>query len=128
HDEEEHGGPWVDLKSERYDLRTELAEPFAGFQKLRAHASYTDYKHDEIEESEVMTTFKSQGYDARLELVHNPIADWEGVIGAQYNRQKLNISGEESLMNPNTTEKWSLFGLEHKQLGDFHVELGARMD
>jgi iron complex outermembrane receptor protein len=66
HDEEEHGGPWVDLKSERYDLRTELAEPFKGFQKLRAHASFTDYKHDEVEESEVMTTFKSQGYDARL--------------------------------------------------------------
>jgi iron complex outermembrane receptor protein len=57
-------------------------------------------------------------------LVHNPIADWEGVIGAQYNRQKLNITGEESLMNPNTTEKWSVFGLEHKQIGDFHVELG----
>ena len=128
HDEEEHGGPWVDLKSERYDLRTELAEPFKGFQKLRAHASFTDYKHDEVEESEVMTTFKSQGYDARLELVHNPIADWEGVIGAQYNRQKLNITGEESLMNPNTTEKWSIFGLEHKQIGDFHVELGARAD
>lgn len=128
HDEEEHGGPWVDLKSERYDLRTELSEPFAGFQKLRAHASYTDYKHDELEESEVLTTFKSKGYDTRLELVHNPIADWEGVIGTQYNRQKLNISGEESLMNPSITEKWSLFGLEHKQFGDFHVELGVRAD
>ncbi|RKG32435.1 zinc piracy TonB-dependent receptor ZnuD [Acinetobacter tianfuensis] len=128
HDEEEHGGPWVDLKSERYDLRTELFEPFAGFQKLRAHASYTDYKHDELEENEVLTTFKSQGYDARLELLHNPIADWEGGIGAQYNRQKLDISGEESLMNPSTTEKWSLFGLEHKQFGNFHVELGLRAD
>ncbi|ANF81088.1 TonB-dependent receptor [Acinetobacter sp. NCu2D-2] len=123
-----HGGPWVDLKSERYALRTELAEPFAGFQKLRAHASYTDYKHNEIEENEVLTTFKSQGYDARLELVHNPIADWEGVFGTQYNRQKLNISGEESLMAPNTTEKWSVFGLEHKQFADVHVELGARID
>ena len=128
HDEEEHGGPWVDLKSERYDLRTELVEPFAGFQKLRAHASYTDYKHDELEESEILTTFKTKGYDARLELVHNPIANWDGVVGVQYNRQKLDISGEESLMNPNTTEKWSLFGLEHKQFGDFHVELGLRAD
>ncbi|WP_180035822.1 MULTISPECIES: zinc piracy TonB-dependent receptor ZnuD [unclassified Acinetobacter] len=132
HDEHDHdhdaAGPWVDLKSERYDFRTELAEPFAGFQKLRAHASYTDYKHDEIEGNTAATTFKSKGYDGRLELVHNPIADWEGVIGAQYNQQKLNISGEESLMNPNKTQKWSVFGLEHKQFGDFHVELGARVD
>ncbi|WP_180073928.1 MULTISPECIES: zinc piracy TonB-dependent receptor ZnuD [unclassified Acinetobacter] len=132
HDEHDHdhdaAGPWVDLKSERYDFRTELANPFAGFQKIRAHASYTDYQHDEIEGDTAATTFKSKGYDGRLELVHNPIADWEGVIGAQYNQQKLNISGEESLMNPNKTQKWSVFGLEHKQFGDFHVELGARVD
>ena len=130
HDEEhDHAaGPWVDLKSERYDFRTELNDPFAGFQKLRAHASYTDYKHDEIEENEIMTTFKSQGYDARLELVHNPVANWEGVIGAQYNQQKLDITGEESLLDPNKTQKWSLFALEHKQFNDVHVELGARVD
>lgn len=126
--EEEHAGPWVDLKSERYDVRTELAEPFAGFQKLRAHASYTDYQHDEKEESAVMTAFKSKGYDARVELAHQPAAGWEGVIGAQYNQQKLDISGEEALMNPSKTQKWSLFGLEHRQFGDVHVELGARAD
>ncbi|WP_407308073.1 zinc piracy TonB-dependent receptor ZnuD [Acinetobacter sp.] len=127
-EEHAHGGPWVDLKSERYDFRTELNDPFAGFQKLRAHASYTDYKHDEIEENSVMTNFKSQGYDARLELVHNPVANWEGVIGAQYNQQKLDITGEESLLDPNKTQKWSLFALEHKQFNDVHVELGARLD
>ena len=124
----DHAGPWVDLKSERYDFRTELENPFAGFQKLRAHASYTDYKHDEIEEGNVETTFKSKGYDARLELVHNPLAGWEGVIGTQYNQQKLDITGEESLLDPTKTQKWSLFGLEHRQFGDFHVELGARVD
>ncbi|WP_374572800.1 zinc piracy TonB-dependent receptor ZnuD [Acinetobacter sp.] len=128
HAHEEHAGPWVDLKSERYDVRTELAEPFAGFQKLRAHASYTDYQHDEKEESAVMTAFKSKGYDARLELAHKPAVGWEGVIGAQYSQQKLDISGEEALMNPSKTQKWSLFGLEHRQFGDVHVELGARAD
>ena len=129
HDEDEHAaGPWVDLKSERYDFRTELNNPFAGFEKLRAHASYTDYKHDEMEENTVATRFKSQGYDARLELVHNPIANWEGVIGTQYNQQKLDITGEESLLNPSKTQKWSLFALEHKQFNDVHVELAARLD
>ena len=126
--EHEHGGPWVDLKSERYEFRTELAEPMPGFEKLRAHASYTDYKHDEIEEGVAETTFKSKGYDARLELVHVPLAGWEGVIGGQYNQQKLNISGEESLFDPNKTQKFSLFALEHKQLGDVHLELAARAD
>lgn len=132
HDHEhahDHAGPWVNLKSERYDFRTQLNDPFSGFSKLRAQASYTDYKHDEIEEGETATTFKSQGYDARLELVHQPLAKWEGVVGAQFGRQKLDITGEESLFaGPSTTDKWSLFALEHTQWNDVHFEVAARFD
>lgn len=128
HDHEHEAGPWVNLKSERYEVRTEWADPFAGFSKIRAHASYTDYKHDEIEENSIATTFKSKGYDARVELVHHAVAGWEGVVGTQYNQQKLDITGEEALFSPADTKKWSLFALEHKQVGDFHFELGARAD
>lgn len=136
--EHAHGGPWVNLESHRYDVRTELDQPFAGFDKLRAHASYTDYEHDELEESEVISNFKSKGYDARLELVHKPVAGWEGVFGTQYSQQKINLTGGEEehdghshsgvLMADTKTEKYSLFGLEHKQFGDVHVELGARVE
>lgn len=145
---EEHGGPWVDLKSERYEVRTELEQPFAGVEKLRAHASITDYEHNELEESEVISNFKSKGYDGRLELVHGPVAGWEGVIGTQISQQKINLAASEhdhhedgdeddeehhvhgsSVVMPDTkTDKFSLFALEHKQLGDVHVELGARVD
>lgn len=130
HDDHDHSGagPWIDLKTERYDFRAELNDPFAGFKKLRAQASYTDYKHDEIEGDEAMTTFNSKGYDGRIELVHNPIAQWEGVWGVQASQQKLDISGEEAIFAPNKTQKYSLFGLEHRQLGDVHVELGTRFD
>ena len=140
HDEEEHdhedhdhdhaheAGPWIDLKSERYDVRTELDDPFAGFKKLRAQASYTDYQHDEIEEDTISTRFKNKGYDGRLELVHNPLGAWEGVIGTQYGQQKLELTGEEAFLAPNTTKKWSVFALEHAQLNDVHVELAARAD
>ncbi len=145
---EEHGGPWVDLKSERYEVRTELEQPFAGVEKLRAHASITDYEHDELEENEVISNFKSKGYDGRLELVHVPVAGWEGVIGTQISQQKINLAASEhdhhedgdeddeehhvhgsGVVMPDTkTDKFSLFALEHKQLGDVHVELGARVD
>ncbi|AXQ21287.1 TonB-dependent receptor [Acinetobacter wuhouensis] len=132
HDEHDHdhsgAGPWIDMKTERYDFRSELNEPFAGFKKLRAQASYTDYQHDEIEGSEAMTTFESKAYEGRIELVHNPIAQWEGVWGVQASQQKLDISGEEAIFAPNKTQKYSLFGLEHRQFGDVHVELGTRFD
>lgn len=154
---EEHGGPWVDLKSERYDIRTELDQPFKGFEKLRAHVSFTDYEHDELEENTVISNFKSKGYDARLELVHATVAGWEGVFGTQFSQQNINLAAGEShghgeeehdheghdhshdhsaheghdhdvLMADTKTKKYSIFGLEHKQIGDVHVELGARVD
>ncbi|MFV5191012.1 MULTISPECIES: zinc piracy TonB-dependent receptor ZnuD [Acinetobacter] len=128
HDHAHETGPWIDLKSERYDVRTELNDPFAGFKKLRAQASYTDYQHDEIEEDTIATRFKNKGYDGRLELVHNPIGPWEGVIGTQYGQQKLKLTGEEAFLAPNTTKKWSIFGLEHAQFNDVHVELAARAE
>ncbi|WP_347453113.1 zinc piracy TonB-dependent receptor ZnuD [Acinetobacter thermotolerans] len=155
-DEHDHaGGPWVDLKSERYDLRTELDQPLSGFEKLRAHASFTDYEHDELEENEVVSNFKSRAYDARLELVHVPVAGWEGVIGTQFSQQKIDLAGGEGhghdehddeghdhsehhaaheghdhdiLMADTNTKKYSLFALEHKQVGDVHLEVGARID
>ncbi|AVH49385.1 MULTISPECIES: zinc piracy TonB-dependent receptor ZnuD [Acinetobacter] len=137
-EEHAHSGPWVDLESHRYDLRTELDQPFAGFDKLRAHASFTDYEHDELEENKVISNFRSKGYDARLELVHQPVAGWEGVFGTQYSQQKIDLTGQveqhgdhshETVPMPDTkTQKYSLFGLEHKQFGDVHVELGARVE
>ncbi|QTD59129.1 zinc piracy TonB-dependent receptor ZnuD [Acinetobacter towneri] len=137
-EEHAHSGPWVDLESHRYDLRTELDQPFAGFDKLRAHASFTDYEHNELEENKVISNFKSKGYDARLELVHKPLAGWEGVFGTQFSQHEIDLTGQkekhddhyhEAVPMPDTkTQKYSLFGLEHKQFGDVHVELGARFD
>ena len=146
HEDEDHahehaGGPWVNLKSELYDLRTELYDPMAGFDKLRAHASFTDYEHDELEENEVVSNFKSKGYDARLELVHVPVAGWEGVIGTQFSQQNIDLAGGDAhdhdehdedghdhaadhavheghdhdvLMANTKTKKYSLFAVEHK--------------
>src|SRR5690606_10239614 len=138
HDHEETAGPWVDLESHRYDLRTELNNPFAGVEKLRAHASFTDYEHDELEESEVISNFKSKGYDSRLELVHEQVSSWKGVVGAQNSQQKIRLDGRAEehnnhshssvLMADTKTEKCSLFGIKHKQIGDVHVERGARVE
>jgi iron complex outermembrane receptor protein len=80
--------------------------------------------------------------------VHVPVAGWEGVIGTQISQQKINLAASEhdhhedgdeddeehhvhgsGVVMPDTkTDKFSLFALEHKQLGDVHVELGARVD
>lgn len=125
----DHDSAWINLKSKNYALKSELDDPLKGFSHLKFQANYTDYQHQEMDDNEVATTFKSKGTDARLELEHNPIANWDGTLGAQYTRQKITIDGEEALMAPSTTDKYSLFALEHRQLLDnLHLDVATRVD
>lgn len=85
--EHEHDASWINLKEKRYDLKGELRDPFAGFAKVAAQASYTDYQHEEMHNTDVGTTFKSKGIDSRVTLENNAWAGWTGQIGAQYTQQ-----------------------------------------
>lgn len=128
HEGHDHAGPWIDLKSERYEFKSQLNTPFQGVDALRFQSSYTDYAHDEIEEQQLATRFVSQAYDSRLEFDHTPIWDWAGTWGLQYSQQKLDLTGEEALMAPTKTQKYSLFALEKKQWERVEVELAGRID
>lgn len=128
HAHDHEAAPWVDLKSKRFDLRAEYQQPFAGIEKVRARASYTDYQHSEIEENEVATTFKNKGYDGRLEFVHTPLAGWEGVFGVQYSNFDFSALGEEGFLPKTNTENLAAFLIEHYQWNDVHFELGGRVE
>src|SRR3546814_8766853 len=56
HDHEHEEVPFVKLRSERFDIRSEYEDPLPGFEKVRFRLSFTDYEHDEIERSEEHTS------------------------------------------------------------------------
>ncbi len=129
----DHGGdhgdvPVVDLRSERLDIRGELRNPFAGFSALRLRAGFTDYVHDEVEGGDIATTFKNKAYDTRIELQHEPIAGFKGVIGLQTSQRKFSAIGEEAYVQPTVTRKTGLFMLEEYRLGDWRFEAALRHD
>ncbi|HAS96312.1 MAG TPA: TonB-dependent receptor, partial [Acinetobacter nosocomialis] len=126
--EHEHDASWINLKEKRYDLKGELRDPFAGFAKVAAQASYTDYQHEEMHNTDVGTTFKSKGIDSRVTLENNAWAGWTGQIGAQYTQQKLNIVGDESIMDPSKTQRYSVFGLQQKQINNVNLAVSSRID
>ena len=133
HGAEEHGDvPVVDLRSERLDIRGELRNPFAGFSALRLRAGVTDYVHDEVEDGAIATTFKNKAYDTRIELQHEPIAGFKGVVGLQTSRRKFSAIGEEAYVQPTVTRKTGLFVLEEYRLndwyGDWRFEAALRHD
>ena len=76
--------PYVDLASRRVDARGEYREPFAGVTAIRFRGNHTDYRHHEIEEGTIGSTFTNRGGDARLEVEHKPLGNWRGVVGMQY--------------------------------------------
>ena len=133
HGAEEHGDvPVVDLRSERFDIRGELRNPFTGFSALRLRAGVTDYVHDEVEDGAIATTFKNKAYDTRMELQHEPLAGFKGVVGLQTSQRKFSAIGEEAYVQPTVTRKTGLFVLEEYRLndwyGDWRFEAALRHD
>ena len=126
HDDEAHGVPRVDLRSERWDVRGEYLEPLAGFSRLRFSGGLTDYQHDELEGNEVATRFRNKARDGRLELQHHPLAGWRGVIGLQSSFRDFSATGEEAYVQPSTTRKHAVFLLEEKRFGPWRVEGALR--
>ncbi|MGK5025406.1 TonB-dependent receptor domain-containing protein [Janthinobacterium sp. RB2R34] len=127
HEHEEEGAvPYVKLKSARWDVRGELRDPLPGFTRLRLRAAVTDYKHDEIEGTEVATTFKNKGHDARLEMEHMPLGGWRGVVGLQTTRRDFSALGEEAYVAPTLTRKHAAFLVEEYKLSQWRFEAGLR--
>lgn len=118
HEHEHEDPPVVDLVSRRVDVRGEIADPFAGIERLRFRGGYTDYAHDEKDEGVVATTFTNEGYDARIEAQHAPIGPLRGVFGVQVGRSDFAAVGAESFLPPSRTDTTALFLLEEFRLSD----------
>lgn len=126
HDHEHGDIPTVKLDSDRWDLRGEYRDPMAGLTKVRLRASFTDYRHDELEGTEVATSFRNKAHDARLELEHQPVAGWRGVIGGQTTRRDFSALGEEAYVLPTLTKKHAIFVTEEYRLANWRFEAAAR--
>lgn len=129
HEHEHEAAPEISLLTKRVDLRGELAEPFAGVERIRLRASHTDYRHHELEEREIATTFANDGYEARVELQHVEVGGLRGVVGVQYAETDFSALGEEAFLPRVQSRTIGLFAVEHIEAGErWHFELGARQE
>lgn len=118
--------PVVDLVSERLDLRGEWRNPVAGIAALRVRGGWTDYRHDEIEDGQVSTTFRNRAHDLRVEAEHAPIAGWRGVIGLQTMQRRFSAEGEEAYVQPTETRRNSLYLMEEYRWQDWRWQAAMR--
>lgn len=120
--------PWVNLRSHRYDLRGAWYDPLPGVATVRVAGAMTDYRHHEIDDGSIASTFRNRGYDARLEVEHTPLGGWEGVLGVESARSRFGSSGVESFLPEAITTRTSLFAVEKYKLSDWQFAFGARQD
>ena len=133
HDHEHGEVPVVKLDSDRWDVRGEYRNPMAGITKARLRASFTDYRHDELERQPndggrgvVATSFLNKGHDVRVEMEHAPVGGVRGVFGLQTTRRDFNTIGEEAYVPPTVTKKHAAFLTEEYKLENWRFEAGLR--
>jgi iron complex outermembrane recepter protein len=122
----------IDLHQTRTDVKAELNNPFAGFEKISARLGHNDYKHTELENGAEGTVFTNDAYEGRAEIIHKPLdifgIDWAGALGLQLAQSTFAAVGEEAFIPEADISSSGFFILEETKLGAWVYELGARMD
>ncbi len=127
--DDEEGDIRLDVEQTRYDAALHWHDPIEYLEVFRGFLTYTDYQHDELEPSgEVGTRYNSDTWEARLELVHQPIAAFHGVLGVQAKSGEFSALGEEAFIPETDSAEIGLFLLEDYHSGDWTYEGGLRAD
>ncbi|WP_282372377.1 TonB-dependent receptor [Pseudomonas sp. PS02290] len=119
----------IRMEQDHYAFASEIRNLSGPFTSVKLDAAYTDYKHMEIEDGEIGTTFKNKGYETRVEARHQPIGPLNGVVGAQVTRGEFSALGDEAFVPQTDTNAGALFILEELQSSDrLMLSLGGRLE
>jgi iron complex outermembrane receptor protein len=120
--------PTIDVEQTRVEARAEI--PIGGFfSQVRARAGYSNYHHDEIEDTgEVGSSFFSKGAEGRVELEQSERSGWGGTSGVQYLNRNAKIRGEEKFLPDSRQKQTGLFTVQTIVTGPWRLEGGARVE
>ena len=126
-DEEEEESVYAHLEQDRWQGLISYALDNTWIENINLRVGYTDYKHSEIEDGEIGTTFKNETTEARLNVEHK-LAQWHGMMGYHYSESDYDAIGEEAFTPASVTTTHALYLLEEREFGDVTLELGARIE
>lgn len=118
----------IAMQQRRWDLRGANYSPTPWIKELNYKIGYSDYDHTEFEGSAVGTKFLIEGYDGRVELLHEKIGTFEGAAGFETQHSKFSALGDEAFLPPVENNVNSVFFFEEVPLDQFRLQFGARFD
>ena len=118
----------IRLKQTRYDARGALNVDLGPFDKIKFAAGYADYTHTEFEGPDPGTTFLSDGWEARVELIQRAQDGWQGAVGVQALKRDFDAIGDEALVPRTKITEAGVFTLQRLDKDSWGVEGGLRLD
>lgn len=130
HADEDHGDESVhiDLVQRRLDVQGALTRETGLLRGAKFKFGSADYRHQELEGDEIGTVFRNRGYDARVELLHQPLAGFTGAVGWQGSRSSFEAIGDEAFVPPSRTTNQALFVFEELPAGPVIWQFGGRVE
>lgn len=126
-DHAEAGSVRIGMDQRRTELRGGL-DDLGAFASLRVKYAATDYTHTEFEGDAVGTVFNNRSREARVELVHRPLAGWNGAFGLQASQRDFTALGAEAFVPGTVAGDTGLFWIGKRALGPLQLDLGLRHD
>ena len=118
----------IKLRQRRWDLHGEWLKPVGLLRAAKFNFGHADYQHDELEGAALGTRFTNQGYEGRLELLHEKLGAFEGALGFQSTRSDFAAIGEEAFLPPTVTQGNAVFLYEEVASGPVTWQFGARAE
>lgn len=116
----------IDMNNKRTELAGEVRDLKGPIEKLKLRMAYTNYKHVELENGEVGTTFKNRGMQGSLEGTHQTFLGLNGVVGYQFQNTRFMALGEEAFVPSVTTQDQSLYLYEEYAIDKHKITFGGR--
>ncbi len=119
----------LDMEQQRIDVAGLYKADTDLIKEINYKFGYSDYEHTEFEGTETGTEFENEGYDARVEIVHQKLGGFEGAIGFQSTESDFSALGDEAFVPPSTTRNNAVFVFEEAALNDsLNLQLGGRVE
>nr|WP_245619715.1 TonB-dependent receptor [Methylomicrobium agile] len=121
----------IAMRQNKYDFKSELANPLPFVKSVRSRLGYTDYQHTEIANGEPGAFFTNKTYEGRLELDHNDIGPLRGTVGFQAQSSDFHATEKltgESIVPRSDISSYGVFGVETFEAGPLTYQFGVRVE
>lgn len=118
----------IDMKSKRWDLSSEVHDMDTFLHRIKFRMAFTDYKHQEIDNGTIGTTFLNRGVESTLEASHAKIGLVSGVFGLQTQNTRLSALGDEAFVPSTQTTNQGVYLYEELPIERLKLSIGGRID